>query len=624
MVQSSLHIVLCNGASLPGELSGQSEIAPLHLGYRHIGRRDPNVRIELPDFVSQVYHLPDRVLDLLELAAYAYCADRFVSRGDLDQVVYQGWSRNMHFVIKVRDCEFWTNSGAADLLNEALTFLSGDREWKFTFQGGHSTPRTSLFDEEQFRIDSPKDTRVMLFSGGLDSLAGVIDQLEKTTNRLCLVSHRSGQPDTVRTQDQLFRALHQQFPMRLQHYKFHCSLTNVRAHEETQRTRGFLYAATAYSICEALSQRTFYIHENGITSLNFPRRQHLMNARATRTTHPKTITLLEKLFSLLSEKTIDIQTPFFWMTKGDVLKLLGDSQNKNLITSAVSCSKTFLDIGQATHCGGCSQCVDRRFAAYSSALDELDQSGIYALDAVQDTVTDGEVKTTLVDYIRQGCNFAGWNLDHFNDQMLNELAQVVDHVGADTQEEAVEKIWKLCRRHGEQVIMALKRMRAAHDDLRKKPRKGSILEMISGGEHLKQPLERLVNDICARLTRGLPIVFQRHLPRDENDLNDKMDGLLNAERPTLEREHPAFSFGLARVIPDHSWAEHDLLIESKYLRKATTPSKVSDGISSDLMKYPDECFILYVVFDPTRSIHDDETFSRAFESKRPCRICVIR
>ena len=41
----------------------------------------------------------------------------------------------------------------------------------------------------------------------------------------------------------------------------------------------------------------FFIFENGITSLNFARRQDLLNGRTTRTTHPKTIHLLQRLFS---------------------------------------------------------------------------------------------------------------------------------------------------------------------------------------------------------------------------------------------------------------------------------------------------------------------------------------
>jgi hypothetical protein len=51
-----------------------------------------------------------------------------------------------------------------------------------------------------------------------------------------------------------------------------------------------------------------------ITSLNFARRQDLLNARSTRTTHPKTIWLLQELFRDVASNEFTISTPFFWDT----------------------------------------------------------------------------------------------------------------------------------------------------------------------------------------------------------------------------------------------------------------------------------------------------------------------
>ena len=58
-------------------------------------------------FVRDVSHLPSRILDLLEIAAYVFCADRLASRGRKDNVEYHSWPRLFHFVIKVRDFDFW-------------------------------------------------------------------------------------------------------------------------------------------------------------------------------------------------------------------------------------------------------------------------------------------------------------------------------------------------------------------------------------------------------------------------------------------------------------------------------------------------------------------------------------
>jgi 7-cyano-7-deazaguanine synthase in queuosine biosynthesis len=620
MAEIVQHNVLCNGAKLPtGVLA---ETTPLQLDYRH--GQHQNIRIELPDFIQSVFHLPGRILDLLELAAYVYCADRSVTRGPKEAVEYHKWSRSFHFHIKVRDFEFWKQSHIIRMLDETLNFLSGDREFKFTFQPGHRTPPASLFDREEFTIQASANTKILLFSGGLDSLAGVAELLANSTDNLCLVSHRSGQPGTARTQDQLFKALIAASPNRIHHYKFHCGLTGVRAAEETQRTRMFLYSSIAASLCAALSQQKLFIFENGITSLNFARRQDLLNARATRTTHPKTIHLFEQLFSEVSNRKLTIETPFFWKTKADVLDNLGKSNLRDLIPSAVSCSKTFLNLEQASHCGGCSQCIDRRLAAYAAGVAEIDETGIYAFDFVNQTIADGEVRTTLLDYIRQARDFAEWNPDHFCRELLSELAEIVGFISAKTEEEAYTNIWELCKRHGTQVMEALVRIRNKHDKLARKIPEGSLLKLIAEREYLKTPVSRLIENICARLRAAIPIAFQKNHPKDESDFNDKVSAILNTERNNFEREHPAIRFGLATVIPDHSWHEQHLLIEAKFIRNSTSPSKASEGIAADLIKYPSEVHVLFVVYDPNRAIPNDDKFRSEFEKKRPCTVFIIR
>ncbi|MGD0538605.1 MAG: 7-cyano-7-deazaguanine synthase [Verrucomicrobiota bacterium] len=612
--------ILCNGAKLPDGLA--TKPMPLRLDYRD--GQNQNIRIGLPNFVRSVYHLPDRILDLLEIAAYVYCADRSVSRGPKEAVEYQSWSRSFHFYIRVRDFEFWKQSEVARLLNEALSFLSGDREFIFTFQPGHQTPRADLFDCQEFALPASANTGVLLFSGGLDSLAGITELLENTSDNLCLISHRSGQPGTARTQDRLIQALTATFPNRLQHYKFSCGLTGVRPPEETQRTRIFLYSSIAMSLCAAFSQYKVLIYENGITSLNFARRQDLLNGRATRTTHPKTIHLLEKLYSEIAGRKLTIETPFFWKTKADVFDCLGKSNSSNLISSTVSCSKTFLKLEQASHCGGCSQCIDRRMAAYAAGLAEIDEAGIYAFDFINQAITDGEVRTTLLDYIRQARDFAEWNLDCFCQELLSELAGIVDFVDAQSEEDAYSKIWELCKRHGTQTMEALGRIRNKHDRLVRKITEGSLLKLMADREYLKAPVARLVENICTKMGKAIPIAFQTNHPKDERDLNDKISAILNAERYDFEREHPAIGFGLATVIPDHFWHEQNLLIETKFLRNSTTPSKASEGIAADLMKYPSEVHVLFLVYDPHRTIPNDEKFRSEFERKRPCTVFIIR
>ncbi len=617
-------MVLCNEAAIPRECS----IKPrknIVLDYLQRGEEPANVWIGLPDFVRDVYHLSDRVLDLLEIAAYVYCADRMISRGSTRAVEYQAWDRSFHFVVKVRDYDFWSRSDVSTCLAQALKFMTGDRHYEFSFQPGHSTPKTNLFDDEQFRLDDSSNLSVALFSGGLDSLAGITQRLEDTRDQLCLVSHQP-QPGTARTQNRLVTTLKNLYPNRIFHYKFQSNLTQIAKRvEETQRSRSFLYTSIAYAIGQAFGQDSFFVFENGITSINFSRRQDLSNARASRTTHPQTIYHLRQFFSLLLERPFRIDLPFLWKTKTDIMEMLKNSPHANLIPSSVSCSKTSRNLGQSTHCGGCSQCIDRRFAAYGAKADDVDEAGIYAKDIIAKSIVERETQTTAVDYVRQAQKFGTWNIDHFFTELTTELSDIVDYLPDDSSEtERIEQIWTMCRRHGDQVSLAMKRMREVHDDLYSAVEKSSLLGLISDREYLKDPVDRLIETLCKLLPPTVGMMFSANKPKDESDLNLKISALLDSHRIELEREHPAVPFAGGHAVPDHGSEDCAVFVESKYIRGGTSPSRASEGMAADLTKYPQDTHILFVVYDPKRSIKDDRRFKNDFESRGRCTVIIIR
>ena len=611
---------LCNGESLPDDMDGVPGTA---LDYRpQIG--NANVRLGLPDFVQSVYHLPDRFLDLLEIAAYVFAGDRLTLRGSKNTVEYHSWARNLHYVMRVRDHAFWSRSDVQDALRAALLFMTGDQSYDFTFQPGHSTPPADLFDSEVFQVEAADSLSVMLFSGGLDSLAGAVQRLEETNDRVCLVSHQSSQPSIVRTQDSLVKALRGEYPGRVHHYRFRTNLRRIRAKEETQRTRSFLYGSIAFAIAHTFGRDRVFVYENGITSLNFTRRDDLLNARASRTTHPQTLGRLAQLFSIIAERPISMETPFLWKTKSDVVDVLIASGFGHLIPSSVSCSHTFKSETNATHCGECFQCIDRRIGAYGAQAEKHDHSGLYANDIIGKTISNAESKTTVVDYLRQAGNFANWNVDYFYRQTLDDLQHLNGWVpNCDDEMVLVGEVWSLCSRHGNQVGQALRRMRDLHESVFAPLAQDSLLKVVSDREFLRAPIERLVTSIENRLESALPKSFRSVRPVNEADLNDKIEGILDTWRDDLQREHPSVPFARAGVVPDFSIERGHLLIEGKYIRGKTTPSRVTEGMAADLTKYPQEAHVLFVVYDPDAAIVDRAKLKRDFEGRGRCTICVL-
>jgi len=614
-------IFLCNGAVRSTVVPQNAKI--VSLSYL---RDDPNrnVNLQLPRFIDEVFHLPDRILDLLEIAAYVFAADRWASRGPRDAVEFHMWPRSMHFVIRVRDQAFWDRPEVKKKLSDALMFMTGDKEYMFEFVSGHKTLPTSLFDRPEFKIETDRPVSVVLFSGGLDSLAGVLDRLHSTMEDICLISHQSGQPSIKRTQNRLAEALKRDYPGRIHHYTFECGLSHKRAEEETQRTRAFLFSSIAFALATRLSQKQFFTYENGVTSLNLLRRQDLINARASRTTHPKTHALMSRFLTEVQKASVNIINPFWQNTKTDVFQRLDLVGGRNLISSAVSCSKTFKRLGSATHCGCCFQCIDRQFAAYASGLQEVDNCGIYSKNILIDPIDSPESKTIALDYVRQAISFAKSTDDEFYHEHLHELIDVVDYIDASSEQDAIEKLWQLCNRHGKQVVKAINEIRQQHDDLCKKMQSGSLLQLIATQEYMKDNSRRLAESIAESLSKNIPIAFKSHPPSSENQLNDQIQALLQANESIFRREFPLTTFALSRVVPDHETIQHDLLIEAKYVRAKTTPSKISDGIASDITKYSLNKFILFVVYDPNRGISQDDLFRKDIEAKRDCIVCIIR
>jgi 7-cyano-7-deazaguanine synthase in queuosine biosynthesis len=529
----------------------------------------------------------------------------------------------MHFHIRVRDHFFWSQRGVREALSDALTFMTGDAEYSFHFEPGHSTAPTSLFDRPGFSIDTGTAAiEVTLFSGGLDSLSGALELLTSGQNKVVLVSHQS-KTGTTKTQQALAGALEDRYPKRVLHYSFECTLRTVRAREETQRTRSFLYSSIAYAIASAYNQNAFSVYENGVTSVNLPRREDLANARASRTTHPQAMAKMAGLLSLIGEREFKITLPYMFNTKVEVFSGL-KSHWPQLISSSVSCTRTFDVEGEASHCGRCLQCIDRRIAAYSAGVEEFDHRGLYTYDIIADPIKDPEARTTALDYIRQAISFAGGSVDKFEGEYLAELAEILDYLpegGSDS--DKVARLWTLFTEHGRNVKEGLSRMRLDEDVFKEIDRQ-SLLGMISDRQYLRPECARLTDTIASMIEPAISEMFAVNKPKDEPDLNAKLGALLRSHDKRIRSEHPTMSFACARVVPDHLLLDADVLIEAKYIRDGTPPSKATEGIAADLTKYPPRAFILFVIYDPRRMIRSDNTFRSDIESKGRNKVLITR
>ncbi len=178
-------VVLCNEAATGRQVDDSTVKLRTYGSHR-------NVRLKLDDLGSQLNRdLPSRLIDLIEIAAMVYIADQIAHRGAHDvELMGAYWRRQLRFEVSVRDHRFWASAEVRTALVELLSFLSED-EYEFAFSRFRSPPAFDRYLEFGDDSSQPAPTSVILFSGGLDSLGGVVERVVCGREHALLVSHES-------------------------------------------------------------------------------------------------------------------------------------------------------------------------------------------------------------------------------------------------------------------------------------------------------------------------------------------------------------------------------------------------------------------------------------------------
>jgi hypothetical protein len=158
---------------------------------------------------------------------------------------------------------------------------------------------------------------VILFSGGLDSLAGTVDALIGSGKKLALVSHQSSTMIAAKQRSLLTDLRERAKPGSVFSIPVGINKGNEEAVEFTQRTRSFMFAALGLVVARMFGLDDLSFYENGVVSINLPIASHVLGARASRTTHPQFLANCTNLFSLLLSRDFALHNPFLWKTKSE-------------------------------------------------------------------------------------------------------------------------------------------------------------------------------------------------------------------------------------------------------------------------------------------------------------------
>jgi len=337
------------------------------------GRR-PQLGFNIQDYARIRGAFDEGIAEFTYFTSVIYGCDRAVNReasgGDR-------WTREFAVEIPVTDPEKWIDT--APLAESMLEFLTGDL-WHLDFVG-MSTPlfgREFRVTRRKFRkINSINGTAVSLFSGGLDSLIGVIDWLEENPDAtIVLASTYDAQAENSRVdQGRLIEHLRLGYAGRIKRYVARIGLC-ADGEDKNFRSRSLAFIGNALLAASFLGNNTpIIIPENGAIALNFPLTPAREGSLSTRTVHPKFLFLLNEYLAALGFE-FTIRNPYRLKTKGQMMK---DCRNQDLLKTAfpesVSCGKRGFDRKywsdkHARGCGACVPCIFRRAAILEAGFSE--------------------------------------------------------------------------------------------------------------------------------------------------------------------------------------------------------------------------------------------------------------
>ena len=461
---SADQLILCGGVKLTSRAKRWTSLKPRRL---RIGKGKQHVHLDIESIPrALVANLPDVAVDMVEMAAYVYAADQLCRRGGEREFEYgQKWRRHFRFEVPVRDLDRWTDPTTRNALTDTLGFLSDD-DYEFHFVEHKSPPPLTKYipfagpTNENGAVDE-----VILFSGGLDSFGGAVREILQGQRRVALVSHVStekiGKPQRELAAD-IMQAATPGTPEPL-HIQVSLNKDKAMGRDSTQRTRSFVYAIFAGVVARGLGRDRVRVYENGVVSFNLPTSLQVIGGRASRTTHPRTLTSLGTFLSAAFGSEMRIENPFLWKTKAEMLQEIKAAGHAEMCRHTISCAHTIARTTQHSHCGRCSQCIDRRLVALAAGYDDTQDPAVMYESQMDSPLTDPRDVTTIERYIGAALRIRQMPDEKAFLAEFGEVSRALRHLGVDA-ETGLKQTFALHKRHSEQVYSALKSLLEANLD----------------------------------------------------------------------------------------------------------------------------------------------------------------
>jgi 7-cyano-7-deazaguanine synthase in queuosine biosynthesis len=241
----------------------------------------------------------------------------------------------------------YQDAECAAVLQELLAFTISEMV-SVSFHQGAGYPRAFSYTDE-----IPDRTAVCLFSGGIDSIAG-IPIAARSGGRVLAVycsHHRQNRVSSI--VQSVLSSLAARYDVRL--VAVNVPPPSIGGYSQT---RGFLYLLIGAAISISMGLDKLIVSECGPTM-----HQPMLSVidSVTTTTHPFVVECAERAIRILSGRPFSIEAPFSGATKAE---MIAHSPVKHLFQHGHSCISQRLPL----HDGTCFGCVVRRLAATAAAV----------------------------------------------------------------------------------------------------------------------------------------------------------------------------------------------------------------------------------------------------------------
>lgn len=449
MPRSTSALFLCDGAHVPD--TSVHEV-PDRVERLITTSDDGSSNLQLDSLVSRMgRQVPAVAEDLIYIATYCVAADQLIDRGTTDIDIHRRkWRRRLMLAIPVSDPGLWNQQTVKRTLEQVLYFATEDT-WSFEFVQRPPVQSLQLrINELDNRVMMGSPDCVVLFSGGTDSLCAMVDAIGNHGRRPVAVSHRAAN-QIHKWQLDLMQNVRHIFPQwQLPHMSFTMHRRGGGDSDPSQRTRAFLFAALGTAIAASLDVDRVVLADNGYVSVNPQISKELAGALASRGTDPTLIRLLTHLNETIFDAPIRVENPLALKTRAEALTMLSEHNCAHLLPITHTCSKHRNRPRHQPHCGYCSQCVDRRFAALAAGVGEFDPAATYGVDIFTGALPDGEGRKIPVLY-RQ---FARDTLDLSDDEMATHFPELLSCLDPENPL-SLSSVIDVLRRHAREVLQVM-------------------------------------------------------------------------------------------------------------------------------------------------------------------------